>query len=230
MFGGITALFSGLAFAGLVTTMVMQRQELELQRKELAQTREVFSMQQFENTFFGLITIFNDHVNSIEIVKSDLKLTARMSNEIKYKGRSALVLIADNLPKGTDKESTRAEIQSAINEYELMYNRDLESELGPYFRLLYNIIRHIEHADFRGTEKEKTDKQLIYSKIVRAHLNSSEVKLLMFNCASVHGSGLKSWVVKHSLLKHITRVEYWSHKGLVDLYDKLAFRFDERRD
>ncbi len=34
-FGGVNALFSGLAFAGLVVTLYMQRQELELQRNEL---------------------------------------------------------------------------------------------------------------------------------------------------------------------------------------------------
>lgn len=34
-FGGVNALFSGLAFAGLVVTLYLQRQELELQRKEL---------------------------------------------------------------------------------------------------------------------------------------------------------------------------------------------------
>ena len=64
MFGGLTALFSGLAFAGLITTLFMQRQELSLQRKELglqrnelAQTREVFQIQRFENTFFGLLKL-----------------------------------------------------------------------------------------------------------------------------------------------------------------------------
>lgn len=37
-FGGVNALFSGLAFAGLVVTLFLQRQELELQRKELRWT------------------------------------------------------------------------------------------------------------------------------------------------------------------------------------------------
>ena len=40
MFGAINALYSGLAFAGVVYAIVLQRQELELQRQELALTRE----------------------------------------------------------------------------------------------------------------------------------------------------------------------------------------------
>lgn len=39
MFGGINALFSGLAFLGVIYAVILQRKELELQRKELELTR-----------------------------------------------------------------------------------------------------------------------------------------------------------------------------------------------
>ena len=39
-FGVLTALFSGLAFAGKIITILLQRQELALQREELRLTRE----------------------------------------------------------------------------------------------------------------------------------------------------------------------------------------------
>ena len=45
MFGSINALFSGLAFAALVVTLVLQREELTLQRKELELTRKEFAKQ-----------------------------------------------------------------------------------------------------------------------------------------------------------------------------------------
>ena len=40
MFGGINALFSGLAFLGIIYAIVLQKEELTLQRKELELTRE----------------------------------------------------------------------------------------------------------------------------------------------------------------------------------------------
>lgn len=40
-FGVVNALFSGLAFAGVICAILMQRQELKLQRTELALTRKV---------------------------------------------------------------------------------------------------------------------------------------------------------------------------------------------
>ena len=72
-FGAVNALFSGLAFAGLIYTIILQRHDLKLQRRdlrlqreELALTRkemeeqtaefekqnETLKIQRFENTFF----------------------------------------------------------------------------------------------------------------------------------------------------------------------------------
>lgn len=39
LFGAVNALFSGLAFAGVIVTILLQREELRLQRLELSQTR-----------------------------------------------------------------------------------------------------------------------------------------------------------------------------------------------
>lgn len=39
MFGAINALFSGLAFAGIIFTILLQRKELALQRQELKETK-----------------------------------------------------------------------------------------------------------------------------------------------------------------------------------------------
>lgn len=85
MFGGLNALFSGLAFVGIIFTIYMQRKEFELQREELGLTRETLEsqrkelevqnktlkLQQFENTFFSMLRVHNDNVNSIDLVKSD---------------------------------------------------------------------------------------------------------------------------------------------------------------
>lgn len=40
MFGGINAVFSGLAFLGVIYAIIIQREELKLQREELALTRD----------------------------------------------------------------------------------------------------------------------------------------------------------------------------------------------
>jgi putative phage abortive infection protein len=234
MFGGITALFSGLAFAGLITTLFMQRRELELQRKELCQTREIFAVQRFENTFFGLINLLAEHVRSIEV---ELQNSTVQGNVIEtYRGREAMRYYAndflisktrsDKMFNG-NKDSKGA--KELISEYGEYFLDEMEHNLGPYFRLIYNILRHIESLEFSDNTGINDKQKYVYSKILRSHLSSSEVKLLMFNCASVHGKGLKKWVEKHAMLKHIRRDDYKNYEVIVEEYDPNAFRFGERK-
>lgn len=72
-FGSLNALFSGLALAGIVFTILLQRKELSLQRDELKETRKEFQIQnktlkiqRFENTFFNLLSLHHKIVDSID--------------------------------------------------------------------------------------------------------------------------------------------------------------------
>ena len=94
MYGVLTSLFSGLTMIGLVYTIIQQqedlgiartslakqheelelnREELQLNREELKETRKEFiqqnktlRLQRFENTFFNMIKLHTDIVNSFE--------------------------------------------------------------------------------------------------------------------------------------------------------------------
>jgi hypothetical protein len=82
MFGAVNALFSGLAFSGIIYTILMQREELSLQREELKlnrqelqdtrkefeQQNETLWMQRFESTFFNLLTTHNKLVDGLKIL------------------------------------------------------------------------------------------------------------------------------------------------------------------
>ena len=72
-FGAVNALFSGLAFAGLIITLILQRKELSLQREELEQTRGEFveqnrtqKRQRFENTYFNLVSLHQHITDNLE--------------------------------------------------------------------------------------------------------------------------------------------------------------------
>jgi hypothetical protein len=78
----VNSLFSGLAFAGIIITIYMQKEELKLQRKELKSTRKVFKkqsrlmkIQQNENTFFNLLENHRQLVGSFN--KGKFKSTGK---------------------------------------------------------------------------------------------------------------------------------------------------------
>ncbi|WP_316851584.1 putative phage abortive infection protein [Pedobacter agri] len=54
-FGAVNALFSGLAFAGIIFTIMLQSNELAMQREESKAGRKEFVQQNFETTFFNLL-------------------------------------------------------------------------------------------------------------------------------------------------------------------------------
>ncbi|MBN1970270.1 MAG: putative phage abortive infection protein [Candidatus Delongbacteria bacterium] len=77
-FGVINALFSALAFAGIIFTILLQKRELKLQREELEETRGEFikqndtlKKQRFENTFFQLLSLHNEIVDKLKIKPID---------------------------------------------------------------------------------------------------------------------------------------------------------------
>lgn len=71
-FGFVNSLFSGLAFGGIIVSLVLQRKELNLQRKELRDTRKEFSQQNFESTFFNLLKNQQDITKNIELEYKEL--------------------------------------------------------------------------------------------------------------------------------------------------------------
>jgi len=103
MFGATNTLFSGLAFAGVIFAILLQRKEfelqrnqLELQRNELELTRaefreqnETLKTQRFENTYFHMLTLHNELVESCnyDFYSSETNVSERIN------GREALAYI-----------------------------------------------------------------------------------------------------------------------------------------
>src|SRR5687768_17565649 len=65
LFGGASALFSALAFVGLLDALSVQRKQLDAQTEDLRQTRLTFAVQSAETTFFQLLHLHNENVKSL---------------------------------------------------------------------------------------------------------------------------------------------------------------------
>lgn len=68
----LDVLFASLSFLGVIWAVIVQKQELRLQREELESTRAVFKeqsstsrKQRFENSFFQLINVYVDRERSL---------------------------------------------------------------------------------------------------------------------------------------------------------------------
>lgn len=220
MFGALTALFSGLAFAGLVVTLVMQREELDKQREELLQTRRNFESQRFEATLFGLIKLLDDYVCSIEVVPRDLYIPGDADE--RFRGRKVFAMMAEKIrPPAEERmyppENDDEAAQKAVSRYETEYNLHLAPYLGPYLRLFFNVVRHIRNAEL------PTPKKLEYAKYLRAYLSEGEILLLAMNGISENGDEMKWPLQEFSLLRHLSPQDREIFKFLEEKYSSNAF-------
>lgn len=208
MFGAANALFSGLAFAGLIYAIWLQRIELKLQREELTATRaelrgqkeqleaqnRTLRKQSFENTFFQLLRLHNDIVNAVELVKTGEG--GRIT-----KGRDCFQVFYGRLIQEYEKEkrgdrNPPMAPTHVLNEVYMRFYVVHEAQLGHYFRSLYNTVKLVHESDV-------SDKRL-YTNLVRAQLSSNELLVLFYNCLSEMGrEKFKPLVIEYELLKHL---------------------------
>jgi len=229
-FGSINALFSGLAFAGIVLTIYLQKRELELQRKELELTRKelkgqkeqleaqnktlmlqhkTLKHQNFENTFFQLLNL---HSQIVEVMIFEI------SKERISKGRDCFFHWYNHL---TPRYGKMRQQHPALSELEYMnkvyldFNSSFKGSLGHYFRTLYNIFKFVNNSNV-------VDKTL-YTHLVRAQLSNYELTMIFYNCLSSLGNEkFKPLIEKYGVLKHFDKGHILNGKHL-KAYAESAF-------
>jgi hypothetical protein len=172
MFEALNALFSGLAFVGLIFTILLQRDELVLQRQELADTRaelagqreqlerqnDTLVVQRFENTFFQLIRVHNDIVEEID--------------------RPAFSQFYEQLRQEMGPDAAELTTEELSSRYLRFYGK-YQQYLGHYFRHLYHIFKFVKSADIANRRQ--------YTALIRAQLSNYELAILFYNCLAQHG-------------------------------------------
>lgn len=216
MFGAVNALFSGLAFAGLIVTLIMQHEELGLQREELAQTnkelaaqREEFAaqtktmkIQRFENTLFNMLSLHQDIVNGLYYVPKDDADRTRES-----KGRYVFDVFYNTILIGFKDEWLRDRVDGIkeIIQYEntpeaYLLVREI-SIFDNYFRHLYRMFKYIDVSPLID-DSERYD----YACIVRAQLSDYELLMLFYNALNVRDHGdlkFKQLIEKYAVFNNI---------------------------
>jgi hypothetical protein len=240
MFGSVNAIYSGLAFAGIIFTILLQRKELQYQREELRETRQEFitqnktlKAQRFENIFFNLVSLHNQIVNDIDYDKRvQLTLNPGKYKTLTFKGR-------DVFREGFKDLHSNLNECSDINETYLKFYEKRKTDFGHYFRNLYRIIKIVHQTEFitrkelenrlnRLCTKEELElcnylERYRYTCIVRAQLSDFEILLLFYNCLSDNGiEKFKPLVEEYAFLKNLPKKDIYD-QTLINRYSDNAF-------
>lgn len=179
-FGGfLNPLLSFAAFAGVIFSIILQRDDIKRQEK-------ASNMQRFESISFQMFQIYGNIVSATAF-KDDAS------------GRDAFRFMYEVLSRraGIQYRSNKSVISVAQECYQRSYTEHRQS-LGHYFRYLYNLIRFIDdHRDIPDKEK------LALMKILRSMITDYELLLIYFNAASPQGENFKYYIKKYSILNNM---------------------------
>lgn len=216
--GLLNALFSGLAFGGVILTIVWQIKndnQNKLNNQKL----------QFENTFFNMTQTFEHIIDGLFIEKiveetsgstgvllsnfygnsqsEDSLHDSKGGTEIKGRAVFKYVYCERKIEGKLLRESIA---ESGLTSYEEVVNGVFDH----YFRYLYRILKFIDE-----TELIDENQKYRYSSMFRAQLSEFELVLIYYNgLSSVGKDKLKPLLEKYSILKNIRK-------------DDLAFKKDK---
>ena len=193
-FGGnfnvLTSLFTGLAFAGLIISIILQTKELQETRKEFEGQKLALEIQAFDNKFFQMLGILNN-------IRLNLNL-----NEA-TKGVDVFVELHKKLTKYIFDEFNinSNETNKFLHFKEVFegFNDEYDTTFKYYYLNLYQILKYID-------DKSPKDKVKLYSNIVRAHLTKSELVLLAYNAIGVQNftsDNYQQLIEKYALFEHL---------------------------
>lgn len=194
------ALFSALAFAAVLYTVWLQQQELELQRLELAHTREelrgqkdqlvlqnmTLARQSFEGTFFRMVAMHNDIVTNQRLRVSE--------GGPELESRQGLAAAAQEvISRLTSVNVTRVDGTVDVSALFDVYRSVCHTrtcDLTHYFRNLYHLLRFVDDSEFSEEDKRK------YAQVVRAQLTEAENILILFNGLRKTGASRFKWLIE----------------------------------
>lgn len=240
--GLLNALFSSLAFGGVVLTIIWQVAENNKQRTDEHRI-------QFENVFFNM-------TNTLEHIVSELKVKRETDNGI-FGGEFGLEFDVDWEPgtvlssTGDKKDEKETEYVTGREVFKYLYEersisivsaidkegikgfeKQMFGILDNYFRYLYRILKYIDDSKLISPSSKYQ-----YAGILRAHLSYMELLLIYYNGLSEFGrEKMKPLIERYHLLKNIreeklhgltknAKIKFMDTK---DLYDESAWKSDGR--
>ncbi|MEE1888208.1 putative phage abortive infection protein [Pseudomonas carassii] len=216
-FGGVlNPILTFLTFMGLLITIVIQQAELKESRKEFKRSADALDdqskslkKQNFESTFFQMLSLHNDIVNSIDLVEKESGNTTKGRDcfRVFYTRLARLYRETKNKGKGKYPPESIAELS-----YTLFW-KDHQTELGHYFRYLYNLIKFVDESEFSEGP---------YIKLVRAQLSDQELFLLFYNSTSNQGHKFRTYIERYALFDNMPTVRILDNRHL-KLYSESAY-------
>lgn len=178
-FGSLNTLFSGMAFSGVLITLLFQR-------KDLSETRSQIAHQQIESQFYNMLQLQQEVVRNFD-------LQDREGKEVVLRGRDCFKHWAEWIPHYYSKEEGTHESRLGSCVASLMGKH--KADLGLYFRSLYSVFRFVYSCDHKDRAQ--------FGLVVRSLLSDYELVVLFYNSLSERGEKFKKYIYEFALFDNL---------------------------
>ena len=138
-----------------------------------------------------MLRLHNSILESIDLVNPD---TGQVT-----KGRDAFNVFYNRLAKKYReiyaKKSSKVGQKAVVELTYFLFWRDARTELGHYFRFLFNFFRFIENSEIDDE---------FYPKLLRSQLSDQELLLLFYNNVSKHGAAFHAYADQYALFDNLS--------------------------
>lgn len=216
-FGALNALFASLGFGAAIYT-------LNVQQRQIARDR-------FDTSFFELLRLFVEARDRVSFSHTQPYVKAKTQSPSGHQNTSRLSFIRQANLASTARgiaafqqawlevkfwvPNTRAPRENYIDAYEKYINSRTENTMGPYFRLLYAILKRIQD-DEHLSESDKNK----YGNLIRGQLSNYELAIAGLNGMSTVSKDFSKLAIRFRLFKYTTGVR---RRLLMLHYPKIAF-------
>ncbi len=236
-FGAVNALFSGLGFAGLVFTMLLQHKEIRNNQITANKQNDTMVLQQFESTFFGLI-------EQNRRILADIKVKKKYVTKDKKNKEVVSGLVAVGAINYWVLNSYKLALAGTSDEYELkrkvlsdVWDKvyyDLVGAVAHYFINTYHIVKFVDGYngfDMLSARNSDRDLKIInlkrkYVSLFRSMLSHSEMCVLWYNSLGVRGVAFRPYLHNYLLLLNLDLTKGIAGKNyLMDTHPYLRFEY-----
>jgi hypothetical protein len=216
-FGALNALFSGMAFAGVVVTLYLQRKDIEDGQHEIARQQSEAARQKEESQFYNMLSLQQSVVQGFDLHKTATDGTASDFGSDIIRGRDCFKTWTAQLKSSHKRKISMNGATDLQWTYEQVWKKH-RGDWSIYFRSLYNLFKFVStssHADKRWL-----------GNVVRSLISDYELVILFYNCLSPKGEKFKAFANEFAIFDNLDPMLLLDPKHALQL-DKEAYGKNE---
>ncbi|MGO1102128.1 putative phage abortive infection protein (plasmid) [Priestia megaterium] len=223
--GTTVPLLTFVSFLAIIRTLRIQEEQMSLQKDDLqssinqmGEQSKLLRIQGFENTFFNLINLHNQIVQTMKDTHAPKDSYGRMVFSDIY--RSLAHAYKSKKHQISQKGLEIEEIKCIRMAYDDFYKLR-QPEFEHYFRSLYSIMKYIDKANLESIEKEP------YVEIIKAQLSSLELAVLFYHGLSRQGEKFLFFIQKYGMISDLNYNLIFHSQQHSNIYNELFESFEK---